>query len=220
MNRGFLSGRFLDYSLTRIRLAPTARNDILRKRANRAKQQCISVLTCRGLHCKPVVPMLFSCPSVDRSRTFSTTPSGGRAMRAPTPTMDIFRTIAKTLTSIYPAGNQTSASPRPKLSTFNFQLSTKNTYLSSREPNVGTNPTCLPDRNSQLSTLNSQLKNHLCLSTFSPSSIPSHRASISSFVLNLEKLTLRALSARSLLSPIALSTWLGLPLAQALPEDT
>ena len=95
-----------------------------------------------------------------------------------------------------------------------------NLYLSSREPNVGTNPTCLPDRNSQLSTLNSQLKNHLCLSTFSPSSIPSHRASISSFVLNLEKLTLRALSARSLLSPIALSTWLGLPLAQALPEDT
>ena len=47
-----------------------ARNDILRKRANRAKQQCISVLTCRGLHCKPAVPTLFSCPSVDRSETF------------------------------------------------------------------------------------------------------------------------------------------------------
>ena len=30
VNRGFLSGRFLDYSLTRIRLTPTARNDIWR----------------------------------------------------------------------------------------------------------------------------------------------------------------------------------------------
>ncbi len=186
MNRCSLSGRFLDYSLTRIRLAPTARNDILRKRANRAKQQCISVLTCRGLHCKPVVPMLFSCPSVNRSENVWCG-NCGRAMRAPTPTMDIFRTIAKTLTSIYPAGNRTSEPIRPVSST---------------------------------EILNSQLKNHLCLSTFSPSSIPSHRASISSFVLNLEKLTLRALSARSLLSPIALSTWLGLPLAQALPEDT
>ena len=122
-----LSGRFLGYSLTRIRLAPTARNDILRKRANRAKQQCISVLTCRGLHCKPAVPMLFSCPNVDRNETFGAAPSGGRAMRAPTPTMDIFRTSAKILTHIYPTGNQTS------------------------EPNQ----TYLPDRNSQLSPLNS-----------------------------------------------------------------
>ena len=59
-----------------------------------------------------------------------------------------------------------------------------------------------------------------CLSTFSPSAIPSHRASISFVVLYLEKLTRSALSARSLLNPMALSTWLGLPLAQALPEDT
>ena len=84
VNRGSLSGRFLGYSLTRIRLTPTARNDMWRKRANRANEQQVSVLTCRGLHCKPAVPMLFSCPNVDRNETFGAAPSGGRAMRAPT----------------------------------------------------------------------------------------------------------------------------------------
>ncbi len=64
-----LSGRFLDYSLTRIRLAATARNDIWRKCADCAKQRNISDITSRGLHCKPAVPTLFFCPRVEIIRT-------------------------------------------------------------------------------------------------------------------------------------------------------
>ena len=37
---------------------------------------------------------LFSCPNVSSYKTFSAAPSNGRAMRAPTPGMDIFRAIA------------------------------------------------------------------------------------------------------------------------------
>ena len=48
---------------------------IYRKCADRAKQQQISGSTRRGLHCKPAVPTLFSCPSVDKIETFSSAPS-------------------------------------------------------------------------------------------------------------------------------------------------
>ena len=54
----------------------------------------VSVSICRGLHCKPAVPTLFSCLHVDRNITFSSAPSGGRAMRAPTPRVGEFRAVA------------------------------------------------------------------------------------------------------------------------------
>ena len=34
-----------------------------------------SGITCKGFRCMPAVPTLFSCPSVDRNKTFSSAPS-------------------------------------------------------------------------------------------------------------------------------------------------
>ena len=86
VNRGFLSGRLLDYSLrefglrrplemTDIGNVLKARNNMFWKCTNRTKQQQFNVSTCRGLHCKPAVPTLFSCPSFERNKTFSSAPS-------------------------------------------------------------------------------------------------------------------------------------------------
>ena len=86
VNFGFLSGRFLGYSLREFGLRRPlemtyrgnvlkARNSMFWKCINRTKQQQFNVSTCRGLHCKPAVPTLFSCPNVDSSRALCSAPS-------------------------------------------------------------------------------------------------------------------------------------------------
>ena len=128
-----LSGRFLDYSLrefglrrplemTDIGNALKARNNMFWKCTNRTKQQQFNVSTCRGLHCKPAVPTLFSCPHVDRSKSL----------------------MQQTRTR--------NARPYADNGYFSDISNDSNPYLSIREPNVWTKPTCLPDRNFPLST--------------------------------------------------------------------